>query len=145
MPPTAQLAQHLTAAELKANYLTADDHVEARRWHLIYLISTKCTIKRAAEVVCLNYDYAKEIVRKYNAGGPLAIRNLRKHRHNRPVRTLLTPEQQQELRQLLQHPAPDGESWTGKKVAQWIADKTGRQQVWPQRGWEYLKRLQQES
>lgn len=142
MPPTARLIAYLTADELKANYLTADDRVEARRWHLLHLIATKCTIKQAAEIVCLNYDYAKDIVRKYNTDGPKAIKNLRKHRRKKQGRALLSLEQQQELRQLLKTPPPDGESWTGKKVAQWIALKTGRRQVWPQRGWEYLKRLQ---
>ena len=144
MPPIVRLADHLTVEELKANYLAADDRVEARRWHLLHLVGMKCTIKQAAEIVCLNYDYAKEIVRKYNATGPQAIKNQRKHRKKKQNRALLSLEQQQELRQLLQKPAPDGKSWTGKKVAQWIAFKTGRQQVWPQRGWEYLKRLQQD-
>ena len=38
-------------------------------------------------------------------------------------------------------PAPDGGDWTGPKVARWIAEKTGSAHVWPQRGWDYLKRL----
>ncbi|MCC3466298.1 MAG: helix-turn-helix domain-containing protein, partial [Microcoleus sp. PH2017_06_SFM_O_A] len=53
----------------------------------------------------------------------------------------LSPEQQEELRQALQGPAPDGGDWTGPKVARWIAEKTGSAHVWPQRGWDYLKRL----
>ncbi len=27
-----------------------------------------------------------------------------------------------------------------KKVADWIAKKTGREKVWPQRGWDYLRK-----
>jgi len=54
---------------------------------------------------------------------------------------LLTLAQQQELKEALQSPPPDGGAWSGPKVAEWIAQKTGRQHVWPQRGWDYLKRL----
>ncbi|MDE5115210.1 MAG: helix-turn-helix domain-containing protein, partial [Trichodesmium sp. St15_bin1_1] len=38
-------------------------------------------------------------------------------------------------------PAPDGGAWSGPKVADWIAKKTGRDHVWPQRGWDYLKKF----
>lgn len=55
-------------------------------------------------------------------------------------RALLSAAQQEELDQALQSP-PDGGLWSGPKVAQWIAQKTGRGQVHPQRGWDYLQRL----
>jgi transposase len=105
------------------------------------LVSGGWTIKRAAEVVGLNYDYAKEIIRRYNLEGPLSVRNRSRDRQPPVARSLLTPSQQQELKQALQGPAPDGGPWSGPKVAQWIAQRTGRQHVWPQRGWDYLKRL----
>jgi transposase len=56
-------------------------------------------------------------------------------------RALLSAAQQAELDQAL-HAAPaDGGLWSGPKVAQWIAQKTGRVRVHPQRGWDYLQRL----
>lgn len=144
MPPKAQLKQHLTADQIKSLYRHASDRVEARRWHLLYLISQQWTIKQAADVVGLSYDYAKTILRRYNLEGPGSVCNGSKKRTSAHGRSLLSPEQQQELYQVLRHPAPDGQAWTGPKVARWIASKTGKKRVWPQRGWEYLKRFNAE-
>jgi transposase len=141
MPPKAHLELHLTLEELKHRYRQAQDTTEARRWHILQLVAQQWTIKQAAQIVGLNYDYAKEIVRRYNSEGPIAMKNRTKDRQPPPSKSLLTLEQQQELKQVLQGPAPDGGSWSGTKVAQWIAKKTGREWVWPQRGWDYLKRL----
>jgi len=140
MPPKAALIAHLTPDELKLRYRQAQDTSEARRWQLIHLVAQNWTIKRAAQAVDLNYDYAKEIIRRYNQQGPEAIPN-RSYKRQTSPRSLLTAEQQTELKHLLQFPAPDGGEWTGPKVAQWIAEKTGRSHIWPQRGWDYLKRL----
>lgn len=141
MPPKAHLQSYLTLDELKARYRHASDIAEARRWQLLHLVAQAWTIKQAAQAVDLNYDYAKEIIRRYNQDGPDAIKN-RTKRPYPSARSLLTAEQQRELYQALQHPAPDGGDWSGPKVARWIAEKTGRSHVWPQRGWDYLKRLQ---
>ena len=56
-------------------------------------------------------------------------------------RALLSEAQQEELDQALQASPPDGGLWSGPKVAQWIAQKTGRGQVHLQRGWDDLQRL----
>jgi transposase len=141
MPPKAHLEPYLSAEDLKARYRQARDTTESRRWHLLQLVSTGWTIKQAAEVVGLNYDYSKEIIRRYNREGPVSVRNRSRDRQPPVARSLLSVAQQQELKQALQGPAPDGGSWSGPKVAEWIAEKTGRDHVWPQRGWDYLKRL----
>ncbi|HAJ64671.1 MAG TPA: transcriptional regulator [Cyanobacteria bacterium UBA8543] len=141
MPLKAYLEPYLTLEELKLRYQKAQDITEARRWHLLQLVAQQWTIKQAAQIVGLNYDYAKEIVRRYNREGPKSVRNRNKDRQSPPRKSLLTPEQQQELQKVLQGPAPDGGAWSGPKVADWIAQKTGRERVWPQRGWDYLKRL----
>ncbi|MGE5657682.1 MAG: helix-turn-helix domain-containing protein [Actinomycetota bacterium] len=141
MPPKAHLTPHLTPEELRARYRQAQDTTESRRWHLLLLVAENWTIKRAAHVVGLNYDYAKEIVQRYNREGPSSVRNRSGDRHPPPAKSLLTPIQLEELRQALQGPAPDGGAWSGPKVAHWIAEKTGNDHVWPQRGWDYLKRL----
>jgi hypothetical protein len=53
---------------------------------------------------------------------------------------LLSASLQHQLDQALQGRAPDGGLWSGPKVAQWIAAKTGKR-IYRQRGWEYLRRL----
>lgn len=139
VPPRVQLQPHLTAKELKHHYQQTQDCIEARRWHLLHLVAQQWTVKQAAESVGLNYDYAKEIIRRYNQDGEAGIKN-RSQRGQPSPRSLLTPEQQQELQEALRHDPPEGGRWSGPKVARWIAAKTGKQ-VWNQRGWDYLQRL----
>jgi hypothetical protein len=74
---------------LKDRYQQAQDQIEARRWHLLYLVNQQWTVKRAAESVGLNYDYAKEIVRRYNQNGEAGIKN-RSQRGKPSPRSLLT-------------------------------------------------------
>ncbi|WP_246844481.1 helix-turn-helix domain-containing protein, partial [Hydrocoleum sp. CS-953] len=105
MPPKARLKQYLTIEELKIRYRQAPDTIESRRWHLLLLIAQQWSIKKAAQVVGLNYDYAKEIVGRYNREGPASVRNRSKDRQPPPAKSLLTPEQQQELSVALQGPA----------------------------------------
>jgi transposase len=140
MPPRAELKSHLSIDQLKSQYRQAKDIAEARRWQLLHLVAQNWTIKQAAQAVDLNYDYAKEIIRRYNQQGPDGIKARNQRRQISP-RALLSVEQQQELQEMLLQPAPDGGDWSGPKVAQWIAEKTGRSHVWPQRGWDYLRRL----
>jgi transposase len=57
-------------------------------------------------------------------------------------RALLTAEQQEELKEALRKPPPDGGMWNSSKVGEWIERRTGKAvSQKKQRGWEYLKRL----
>ncbi|NER07589.1 MAG: helix-turn-helix domain-containing protein [Okeania sp. SIO3C4] len=145
MPKKAYLKSHLSEIEIKTRYLQTKDRVESRRWHLLWLVSQKWTIKEAAKALGLNYDYAKDIVKNYNQQGPNAILNRRKTRKFYPSHALLTLEQQEQLRIVLKNPPRDQENWTGPKVAEWIAKTIGRDRVSPQRGWEYMKRCSSNS
>src|SRR5947209_1170098 len=107
---------------------------------MLFTISLKTT-KDAAALVGLQEDYAGRVVRRYNREGP---RSLRDHRLDliAPTRpSHLTPEQLQELADAMWGPAPGGSLWTGPLVARWVAERTGRAHVAPQRGHDYLKRL----
>lgn len=141
MTRVAHLMPHVSRAELAQRYRQAPDVVEARRWHLLRLIATRHTIKEAVREVGLAYEYAKRIVRRYNADGPDALRNRSREKQPPPPRRLLSADQQEELRVALEGTAPDGGMWSGPKVAHWIAQRTGRASVAPQRGWDYLQRL----
>src|SRR5918911_725375 len=59
---------------------------------------------------------------------------------NAGAKPLLGAEDEAALRAALAEPPPDGGLWTGPKVAAWMAARLGRE-VWPQRGWDYLRRL----
>lgn len=141
MPPKVHLQPYLTLEEIKSCYRDADDTTEARRWQLLLMVAKDWTVKQAAQVLTLNYDYAKDIVRRYNREGPISVKNRNRERPGPPSRSLLTLEQQEELRQLLNKPPPDGGLWSGPKVAAWMAEKIGVDRIWPQRGWDYLRKL----
>jgi transposase len=136
-----ELVNHLSSEELQQRYRSATDPVELRRWHLLWLISQHWYVKDAAATVGLNYDYARAIVHRYNREGTSSVSN-RRRGHQRPRRALLNPAQQQGLEQALQAPPSDGGLWSSRKVADWIAQTTGRSEVRAQRGWDYLQRLE---
>jgi len=143
MPKKAYLANYYSSEELKYKYLKSQDAVESRRWHLLWKISLGWTIKNSAIAVGTNYDYAKEIVNKYNSLGAAGLKNLKNKQPQRRggKKTLLTDEQLQKLCQKLESKPSDGGIWTGPKVAQWIAQEKGVKKVGNQRGWDYLKKL----
>ena len=142
MPRKLHLTPHLTSAELKAAYRSNTDPVESRRYHLLWLVSQDSTLADAAKVVGLNYDYAYEIVQRYNQQGCDGLKNGRKN--SRPPRpnALLNGQQREQLAQRLQSPPDDGGVWSGPKVSRWIEQVTGQEHVWNQRGWDYLKRVE---
>ena len=140
MAKKAYLIPDLSSAQLKARYLSTLDRVESRRWQLLWLVSKKWTIKQAASAVGINYDYARDIVKSYNQLGAAGITNGYKKGKNRPSHALLNSQQLEKLRNSLKDAPPDKGLWTGRKVAQWIASEIGREKVWPQRGWDYLKK-----
>jgi transposase len=135
------LYPHLPPLELSRRARQAPNLVEARRWQLLALVADGKTVKAAAQLVGLYPNYARRVVQRYNQEGPPGVRD-RRLTQTPPVRPpLLSLDQQQDLAQALQGPAPGGGLWTGPAVARWIAQKTGRERVAPQRGHDYLHRL----
>lgn len=77
MPKKVKLVDYLTEDELRQKYRYCRDRVESRRWHLLWKISQSWTIKDSAAAVGISYEYAREIVRKYNAEGTTSVLNKR--------------------------------------------------------------------
>lgn len=78
------------------------------------------------------------IVHRYNEKGPDGLGD---HRgKNAGAKPLLDKEAEAVLKTVLAEPPADGGLWTGPKVAAWMSARLGRK-VWPQRGWDYLKKL----
>ena len=136
------LANYLSSEELKKKYFSSKDKVESRRWHLLWKISRGWNIKNSALAVGISYFYAKQIIKKYNQEGEKAILNGHKTRkkHNVGKKPLLTDKQLEKLKSQLELKPDDGGLWTGPKVARWIEKEIGREKVWNQRGWDYLKK-----
>jgi transposase len=111
---------------------------EQRRWQVIVLLEQRATLAEIMAATGYRPRTIREIAQRYRQFGPVALVDQRAHSLGAPP--ILGAEQQHELRQALQQASPDGGVWTGPKVAQWIAAKTGRH-VHRQRGWDYLRRL----
>jgi len=143
MPRKAQLVPHLTSNELKQRYRQSQDRVESRRWHLLWKVSLGWTLKNSALAVGINYDYAKEILKRYNQEGEPGVKNRKSpgHKTHRGRQSLLNAAQLQGLAQAVKSPPSDGGIWSGPKVARWIEKENGIERVWHQRGWDYLKKL----
>ena len=138
----ASLANHFSCEQLKQKYFSSSDSVESRRWHLLWKVSCGWTIKNSALAVGISYSYAKKIIKQYNDFGENALLN--GHKKPKPYsggkKPLLTDKQFQKLIEQLESKPSDGGVWTGPKVARWIENETGKQKVWNQRGWDYLKK-----
>lgn len=111
---------------------------QGRRWLVITLLEAGAPLAEIVDATGYRPRTIREIAQQYRQSGPSALVDQRIH--GQGAKPLLTAEQQHELHLLLQTPPTDGESWTGPKVAQWIAATTGKY-VHRQRGWDYLRRL----
>jgi transposase len=129
---------HLSLEKIEQQYRTAKDPVARSHWQIIWLLAQGKTTKQIVEYTGYGLTWIRTIAHRYNEGGPDSLGD---RRHGNPgTEAILSQELQQQLREELQALPADQGLWTGRKVAIWIKDKTGRQ-VHPQRGWEYLVRL----
>jgi transposase len=131
-------AQTLSRMVIAARCDSALTASERRRWQVISLLADEVPLAEIVAATSYRPRTIREIARRYHAFGADALQDRRAHSQGAPP--LLSASLQHELWQALRHPAPDGEAWTGPRVAQWIAAKTGKR-IHRQRGWEYLRRL----
>ena len=132
------VAGHLSAAELGRRYRAARDRVERGHLQVVWLRRRGRNTAEVARVMGLSGLWVAEIVRRYNETGPDGLGDRR--RGNAGAKPLLGGEDEAALRAALAAPPADGGLWTGPKVARWMGARLGRK-VWPQRGWDYLRRL----
>lgn len=138
--PKLKLEPHLSVAELQQRYRTARDASEARRWQALWLLSQDQPIGSVATIVGLHRNSLRALIKRYNSRGPAAVSDARASNPG-SRQPYLTAEQEDALRAALSQPPPDGGVWNGARVARWIAQVTGRQQVYRQFGWAVLRRL----
>lgn len=144
MKNALQLADHLSNAlqedRLFQRYRSSTDAREKSHWQVIWLKSRGKSTAAICDSTGYKAVWVRELIHRYNNEGPDGLRDRRRlHPGSAPM---LDAAQQQELaKRLEQGTAPDGGPWTGPKVARWIEEKTGRDHVHNQRGWDYLIRL----
>ena len=132
------LVAHLSTAELGQRYRAARLPIERSHPQIVWLSSQGRSEREAAAVTGSAQRWITEIVRRYNAEGASGLGDQRAK--NSGARPLLGEEDQVALRDALAEPPADGGLWTGPKVAAWMTRRLGRK-VWPQRGWDCLRKL----
>jgi transposase len=132
------LAAHLSPAELGQRYRAARSPIERSHLQIVWLLSQGRDEREVARVTGYGRRWVGEIVRRYNEVGPDGLGDRR--RGNAGAKPLLGAADEAALRAALAAPPADGGLWTGPKVAAWMGVRLGRE-VWPQRGWDYLKKL----
>lgn len=134
-----KLASHLSVEDLEQRYRRTAEPTERSRWQIIWLLSKGQLAREIAESTGYSAYWIGQIARRYNAEGSAGMVN-RRHTTSHRAAPLLSAAQQEELRQALSGPAPHGERWTSRSVAQWMSERLGRP-VSNQRGWDYLQRF----
>lgn len=136
------LQPHLSVDELERRYRTAKEPHERSWWQILWLLARGQTATTIAESTGYSRYWIGQIARRYNEQGPDGMHNRQRTTSWRAPR-MLSATQQEELRQALAGPAPEGaRRWKARTVADWMAAKLGRP-VATQRGWDYLQRLKQ--
>ena len=133
----AQVAEHLSVAELQAGYRGSKDAMRARHFQVVWLLAQGRTVAETARLTGFVPRWVEELLGRYNRFGPLSLGDRR--RGNGAKATILTPSVLAMLRERLKSPPDDGGVWTSKKVAAVIATELGLAAVAEQRGWEALR------
>jgi transposase len=128
----------LSRADITVRSTSASTAIERRRWQVIGLLADGAPLAEIVARTGYRPRTIREIAQRYRERGSAGLADRRQRSVG--AAPILTENQQHDLRQALQNPAPDGGAWTGPKVARWIAARTGKR-VHRQRGWEYLRRL----
>jgi transposase len=132
------LVAHLSTAELGQRHRAARQPIARSHLQIVRLLSRGRSEREVAAVTGYGQRWMTEIVRRYNAEGAGGLGDQRAK--NTGAQPLLGQEAEAALRDALAKPPADGGLWTGPKVAAWMTRRLGRK-VWPQRGWDYLRKL----
>jgi transposase len=110
--------------------------VAKRHFHALWLLSCGYEVEEVGELLSLSSRWVRQLVRRYNEGGPDRLGDRRCQNGTAP--SILTPQALAALQERLKAPPDDGGVWTAPKVAQFLAAFHRRGKVHDQRGWEAL-------
>src|SRR6476659_863064 len=124
--PAPALVAHLSTADLGQRYRAARQPIERSHLQIVWLLSQGRSERDVAAISGYGQRWIGVIVHRYNEK---RLDGLGDHRgKNAGAKPLLDKEGEAVLKTVLAEPPADGGLWTGRKV-------------WPQRGWDYLKKL----
>jgi transposase len=134
------LRTDLSVDELERCYRAAKEPHERTWWQILWLLARGQLAKDIAESTGYSRYWIGQIAKRYNAEGPEGMHN-RRSTHSHRAAPLLPSEQLAALAAAVRGPAPEGDDWTGRLVAEWMSQTLGRP-VSAQVGWVYLVRLE---
>jgi putative transposase len=134
------LRPDLSIDELERRYRAAKESHERTWWQILWLLARGQLAKDIAQSTGYSRYWIGQIAKRYNAEGPEGMHN-RQYTHSHRAAALLSPEQLAALAAAVRSPAPEGDDWTGRLVAEWMSQTLGRP-VSAQVGWVYLVRLE---
>lgn len=137
MPRRLQFEPHLSSENLKSLYKSTKSPTEKSHWHILWQFSLGKTTQEISDFLGISLSTIRKVIHRYNEFGPESICD--KRRFNKGAPTLLTYEQIEELKKVLEDRPPDGGLWSGPKVAKWMSQKLGRE-ICRQRAYDYLKK-----
>ena len=65
------IKSHLSTGELEARYEGAGDPIAKSHFHALWLLSKGYDLDEVAELLSFSTRWVYQLVRRYNAGGPL--------------------------------------------------------------------------
>jgi transposase len=134
------LRPDVSVDELEQRYRAAREPHERSWWQILWLLARGQLAKDIAESTGYSRYWIGQIAKRYNAEGADGMHN-RQYTHSHRAQPLLNAEQLGELAQAVRGPAPEGDEWVGRTVAEWMSRRLGRS-VSAQVGWVYLVKLE---
>ena len=128
----AEVAGHLSLAELQAGYRASADATTARPNRVIWLLAQGRSCAEVGQLTSFTRRWVEQLLARYNAFGPSSLGDRRRGNGVNPG--LLTPEMLEALRERLKSPPDDGGVWTARKAAAFLAAELGLARVAEQRG-----------
>jgi transposase len=114
--------------------------VKRSHYQIVWLLSQGKLTREVTEATGYKAEWIRRIAGRYNQLGEEGLGDRRRRNPGAKGRALLGPRLREELGEALSSPPADGGMWNSRKVAEWIAERVGRE-VGVQRGWEYLRLL----
>lgn len=135
-----KLALHLTVAELAQRYRQARDGTERSHWQIIWLLAQGHPAYKVAEMMGYSAYWIGQLARRYTIEGAAGLRNRRHQARPSPQALLPVVAALEALRAAVSGPAPAGDVWNQRTVAQWLSARVGRP-VSQHTAWTYLRKL----
>ena len=106
--------------ELERRYRAAKEPHERSWWQILWLLARGQLAKDIAESTGYSRYWIGQIAKRYNAEGAEGMRN-RQYTHSHRAAPLLSRGAAGGARRAVRGPAPEGDDWTGRLVAEWMS------------------------